>query len=206
MIDPDLYLNSDGLALGEQVARRETTAAALLETALTLAAERNPKVNALDTIAADRARARAARLDAELDDLPDDDARVELLRARPFLGVPLPLKDLGTACVDLPSSMGSVFFRFHAWDQDAVLVERYREAGFVPFARSTSPELGVNPSTEAVAYGGPTRNPWQLGHSAGGSSGGAAAAVAARIVPIAHASDGLGSIRIPAACCGLVGL
>ena len=206
MIDPDRYLTCDGLALGEQVARRETTATALLETALALAAQRNPKVNALDTIAADRARARAARLDAELDDLPDDDARVELLRARPFLGVPLPLKDLGTACVDLPSSMGSAFFRFHAWEQDAVLVERYREAGFVPFARCTSPELGVNPSTEAAVYGGPTRNPWHLGHSAGGSSGGAAAAVAARIVPIAHASDGLGSIRIPASCCGLVGL
>ena len=206
MIAPDDYLRSDGLALGARVARRESTALDLLEAALALAARLNPSINALDTIAADRARERARRLDAELDDMPDDDARVELLRSRPFLGVPLPLKDLATACVDLPSSMGSAFFRFVEWDHDAVLVERYRDAGFVPFARSTSPELGVNPSTEASVYGGPTRNPWHLGHSAGGSSGGAAAAVAAGIVPFGHASDGLGSIRIPASCCGLVGL
>ncbi|MCA3177373.1 MAG: amidase [Burkholderiaceae bacterium] len=206
MIAPDDYLRSDGLALGAKVAHRDATALDLLEAALARAALVNPKVNALDTIAAERARERARRLDAELDELPDDDARVELLRSRPFLGVPLPLKDLATACVDLPSSMGSRFFRFVEWDRDGALVERYRDAGFVPFARSTSPELGVNPSTEASVYGGPTRNPWHLGHSSGGSSGGAAAAVAAGIVPVAHASDGLGSIRIPAACCGLVGL
>jgi amidase len=206
MIPADDYVRSDGLALGAKVARREATAVELLETALALAARLNPAVNALDTIAAERALERARRLDAALDAMPDDDARVALLRDRPFLGVPLPLKDLATACVDLPSSMGSAFFRFVEWERDCTLVERYRDAGFVPFARSTSPELGVNPSTEAGVYGGPTRNPWNLAHSAGGSSGGAAAAVAAGIVPIGHASDGLGSIRIPAACCGLVGL
>ena len=206
MIAPDDYTESDGLALGAKVARRETTALELLDTALALTERLNPQVNAFDTIAAERARERARRIDAELDDLPDDDARVELLRSRPFLGVPLPLKDLSTACTDLPSSMGSAFFRFIEWERDGALVERYRAAGFVPFARSTSPELGISPSTEATVYGGPTRNPWNLAHSAGGSSGGAAAAVAARIVPIGHASDGLGSIRIPAACCGLVGL
>ena len=203
---PDDDFAQDGLALAARVARRQTTARALLETVLARAGRLNPRINALDTIAADRARERADRLDTALEALPDDDARIETLRSRPFLGVPLPLKDLSTACVDLPSSMGSAFFRFVRWDRDSTLVERYRDAGFVPFARSTSPELGVSPSTEATVYGGPTRNPWSLDHSAGGSSGGAAAAVAAGIVPVAHASDGLGSIRIPAACCGLVGL
>jgi len=203
--DPD-YSTLDGLALAAQVARRDTTAVALLEAALAATARLNPVVNALDAVAADRARQRAERLDAELDAMPDDDARVELLAARPFLGVPLPLKDLSLACVDLPSSMGSEFFRGTVWDHDAELVLRYRAAGFVPFARSTSPEMGVSPSTEAAVYGGPTRNPWNPAYSAGGSSGGAAAAVAVGIVPVAHASDGLGSIRIPAACCGLVGL
>jgi len=205
MTDPQPSL-PDGLALAAQVARRETTAVALLEAALAATARVNPVINAIDAVAADRARQRAGRLDAELDAMPDDDARVELLAARPFLGVPLPLKDLSLACVDLPSSMGSVFFRGTTWDHDAELVLRYRAAGFVPFARSTSPEMGVSPSTEATVYGGPTRNPWNPAYSAGGSSGGAAAAVAAGIVPVAHASDGLGSIRIPAACCGLVGL
>ncbi len=205
MADDD-YTHHDALALAERVARRQTTAGALLEEAVARAARLNPVINAFDAIAADRARERARRIDEALDDMPDDDARVELLRERPFLGVPLPLKDLGTACTDLPSSMGSRFFRSIAWDHDAELVVRYRAAGFVPFARSTSPELGVSPSTEAEVYGGPTRNPWDTAFSAGGSSGGAAAAVAARIVPIAHGSDGLGSIRIPAACCGLVGL
>jgi amidase len=205
-MSPEDYACLDGLALGAMVARREATAAELLETALAVADRTHASIGALHGIAADRARERARRLDAELDDMPDDDARVELLRSRPFLGVPLPLKDLGLACTDLPSSFGSRFFAGTAWDHDAELVVRYRDAGFVPFARSTSPELGLNPSTEAEVYGAPTRNPWNLAHSAGGSSGGAAAAVAAGVVPIGHASDGLGSIRIPASCCGLVGL
>lgn len=204
-MSPKDYIARDGLALAEAVARRETTAQALLDTALALTEQRNPQVNALDTLAPDKARERARQLDAELDALSAE-GRLELLARRPFLGVPLPLKDLGTACVDLPSSMGSRFFRLTHWERDSELVIRHRAAGFVPFARSTSPELGVNPSTEAVVYGGPTRNPWNLAHSSGGSSGGAAASVAAGIVPVAHATDGLGSIRIPAANCGLVGL
>ena len=116
------------------------------------------------------------------------------------------LRHLGRACVVFPSGWGSAFFRLTPFDRDGELVRRYHAAGFVPFARSTSPELGVSPSTEATVYGGPTRNPYNLAHSAGGSSGGAAAAVASGMVRIAHASDGLGSIRIPAANCGLVGL
>ena len=206
MLSESDYTSADGLALAARVARREATAEGLLDLALARAARLNPRINAFDAVAEARARERARRIDAELDAMPDDDARVGLLAARPFLGVPLPLKDLSLACTDLPSSMGSAFFRGTAWAADAELVVRYRAAGFVPFARTTSPELGVSPSTEATVYGGPTRNPWNLAHSAGGSSGGAGAAVAARIVPVSHASDGLGSIRIPASCCGLVGL
>ena len=202
----DDYTALDGLALAEAVARRETTAVAVLDRALEQAARLNPQINALDTMAPEVARERAARIDAELEALPDDAARLATLQRRPFLGVPLPLKDLGTACVDLPASMGSAFFRLIRFERDSELVLRHRAAGFIPFARSTSPELGLNPSTEATVYGGPTRNPFNLAHSSGGSSGGAAASVAAGIVPLAHATDGLGSIRIPASCCGLVGL
>jgi amidase len=206
MIQHDEFSRLDGLALAAMVARRDVTAVELLETALALTARVNPELNALVGINEAAARRHATTIDAELDDAPDDEVRTGMLRHRPFLGVPMPLKDLSTACVDLPSSVGSRFFGAVRWKVDSTLVERYRAAGFVLFARSTSPEMGVSPTTEAAVYGGPTRNPWSLAHSAGGSSGGAAAAVAAGIVPLAHATDGLGSIRIPASCCGLVGL
>lgn len=198
--------SQDALALAATIVRGETSAQAALQSALDAVARLNPQVNAIDTLAPEPAMRRAQALDAELGALRSDTERAALLEARPFFGVPLPLKDLGTACVDLPSSMGSAFFRLTHFDRDCELVRRYHGAGFVPFARSTSPELGVSPSTEATVYGGPTRNPYNLAHSAGGSSGGAAAAVASGMVRIAHASDGLGSIRIPAANCGLVGL
>jgi amidase len=196
----------DALSLAAAIVRGESSAQAELQAALDAVARLNPQVNAIDTQAPQAAMQRAQALDAELASLRSDTARAALLEAKPFFGVPLPLKDLGTACVDLPSSMGSAFFRLVSFERDAELVRRYHAAGFVPFARSTSPELGVSPSTEATVYGGPTRNPYKLTHSAGGSSGGAAAAVASGMVRIAHASDGLGSIRIPAANCGLVGL
>lgn len=196
----------DALSLAAAIVRGETSAQAALQSTLEAVARLNPQVNAIDTQAPQAAMHRAQALDAELAGLRTDTARAAFLEARPFFGVPLPLKDLGTACVDLPSSMGSAFFRFTRFERDAELVRRYHAAGFVPFARSTSPELGVSPSTEATVYGGPTRNPYHLDHSAGGSSGGAAASVASGMVRIAHASDGLGSIRIPAANCGLVGL
>jgi len=102
-------------------------------------------------------------------------------------------------------SGGSAFCKDYVPDYDSELVLRWRRAGFVAFGKTNSPEFGLVPSTEPTAFG-PTHNPWNLRHTAGGSSGGSAAAVAAGIVPIASASDGGGSIRIPAACCGLVGL
>jgi amidase len=198
---------TDALGLAHCIISGELSAREALEHAISLAARIDPAVNALCNPAHAPARDAAEALDAELAQArrqPEGLAR--LRRERPFLGVPMPLKDLATAAIGLPSTMGSRLFGRLEWPVDSALVARYRRAGFVLFARSTSPEMGISPSTEAAAYGGPTRNPWNPAHSAGGSSGGAAAAVAAGIVPIAHASDGAGSIRIPAACCGLVGL
>jgi amidase len=129
------------------------------------------------------------------------------LPAGPFRGVPFLLKDLWAHYAGQPLTNGN---RALAAERprsatDTTLVARYRAAGLVIAGRTSSPELGSVPVTEPVAYG-PTRNPWNLDRTPGGSSGGSAAAVAAGMVPVAHASDGGGSIRIPAACCGLVGL
>jgi amidase/6-aminohexanoate-cyclic-dimer hydrolase len=120
--------------------------------------------------------------------------------------VPFLLKDLGCDAIDHPCTQGSRLFRGQASSYDAELFVRLRRTGLVTFGRSTSPELGVGPTTESAVYGRPTRNPWGTDHVAGGSSGGAGAAVAAGIVPMAHGSDGGGSVRIPASCCGLFGL
>ena len=124
-----------------------------------------------------------------------------------FRGVPFLLKDLGAPYAGQAMTSGNVALRdaMPIAEADSTLVSRCRAAGLVTLGRTNSPELGSVPVTEPVAYG-PTRNPWDTERVPGGSSGGAAAAVAAGMVPIAHASDGGGSIRIPAACCGLVGL
>jgi len=115
------------------------------------------------------------------------------------------LKDLGAFQKGVPCSFGSRLFDGFVAEVDATITERYRAAGLVVLARTATPEFGLNASTEPALHG-PTRNPWDPTRSAGGSSGGAAAAVASRLLPAAHASDGGGSIRIPAACCGLFGL
>lgn len=129
------------------------------------------------------------------------------LPSGPFRGVPYLLKDLYANEAGKPISNGNKAYKEAGYiaDADTTLVSRYKAAGLVSLGRSNSPELGSVPVTEPEAWG-PTRNPWNLDRTPGGSSGGAAAAVAAGLVPIAHASDGGGSIRIPAACCGLVGL
>jgi amidase len=125
----------------------------------------------------------------------------------PFRGVPYLLKDLYAAEAGKPLSNGSKAYKAADYlsSEDTTLVSRYKASGLISIGRSNSPEFGSVPVTEPEAWG-PTRNPWDLSRTPGGSSGGSAAAVAAGIVPIAHASDGGGSIRIPAACCGLVGL
>jgi amidase len=125
----------------------------------------------------------------------------------PFRGVPYLLKDLYAAEAGKPLSNGSKAYKAadYVSTEDSTLVSRYKASGLISIGRSNSPEFGSVPVTEPEAWG-PTRNPWDLSRTPGGSSGGSAAAVAAGIVPIAHASDGGGSIRIPASCCGLVGL
>ncbi len=190
MISFSEYRTYDALGLAGLVASGEVTPNELLVTAIERLEEVNPEINAIAHRAVDAAEATIKN------GLP----------AGPFSGVPFLLKDLGAAAIDLPSSFGSRLFANTSFPVDSALVERLKRAGLVIFGRTTSPELGVGPVTEAKVYGGPTRNPWNLDHTAGGSSGGSAAAVAAGIVPAAHGSDGGGSIRIPASSSGLFGL
>lgn len=123
---------------------------------------------------------------------------------RPFAGVPIAIKD-NRPVAGMPLTMGARAFGDLVPPFEMAFVRRLRDAGFVIVGKTALPEYGIQPTTESVRNG-PTRNPWDLSRTAGGSSGGAAAAVAAGMVPVAHGNDGGGSIRIPAACCGLVGL
>lgn len=204
------WFDGDAHALAGAIVRGECSAVQALQRTLADVDAMNPRLNAVCLLRPDLGQARAQALDAELARCRDDAARDALLRARPFFGVPLLFKDLGPAVAqrDLPSRLGSRALGPHGieWALDGALAERYAAAGFVAFGRTTTPEMGISASTEALAYGGPTRNPWQPDHSAGGSSGGAGAATASGMVTIAHANDGAGSIRIPASACGLIGL
>ncbi len=123
----------------------------------------------------------------------------------PFRGVPFLLKDLTAAYAGVEMTCGSAFLRGHVPTHDSELVRRLKVAGLIVVAKTNTPEFGLPPTTEPVAFGR-SKNPWSLAHHTGGSSGGSAAAVAAGVVPMAHANDGGGSIRIPASCCGLFGL
>src|SRR5947199_578107 len=123
---------------------------------------------------------------------------------RPFAGVPIAIKD-NRPVAGMPLTMCSELYGEFVPGHDAYLVRRLREAGFVIVGKTSMPEMGILPTTEPRRFGA-ARNPWDLERTPGGSSGGAAAAVAAGMVPLAHGNDGGGSIRIPAACCGLVGL
>jgi amidase len=179
----------DGLGLSELVRRGNVTAAELLDIAIARVEARNPELNAVVSRLYDQARAAIAA------GLPDG----------PFTGVPYLLKDLGAHYAGAVTSYGSSLFKDFVLDHDSELTIRLKRAGLVIFGKTNTPEMGLAPSTEPRLFG-PTRNPWSLVHSAGGSSGGSAAAVAAGMAPMAHATDGGGSIRIPASCCGLFGL
>jgi amidase len=206
---PAPWFSGDATALALAIVRGECSAVQALERTLADVAAIDPLLNAVCRLEPELGLQQARLLDAELAACLSDAERAAQLQARPFFGVPLLLKDVGpaTAHRGLPSRAGSRLFPDgQPWPVDGTLTERYLAAGFVPFGRSTSPELGMSATTEAVAYGGPTRNPWQLAHSPGGSSGGAGAATASGMVTIAHANDGAGSIRIPASACGLIGL
>lgn len=200
----------DALALAAAIVRGELGATQALEHTLQALRDADRELRCVSLWSTEVAERRAAELDATLASCRNDGERQALLQRQPFFGVPLLLKDVGpaTAHREIPSRMGSRLFGTEGrpWPVQGALTERYLAAGFVPCGRSTSPEFGISPSTEALAYGGPTRNPWRPSHSAGGSSGGAGAALASGAVAIAHANDGAGSIRIPASACGLIGL
>ena len=179
----------DATELAGLVAKGAVSPTELLDAALAAVMIRNPSLNAVVLVQDHIARRDIAA------GLPHG----------PFRGVPFLLKDLGCEAVDFPSHNGSRLLANTRYGRDSMIYRRMRATGVVTFGRTTSPEGGIGAVTEAVVYGGPTRNPWNLDHTPGGSSGGAGAAVAAGIVAFAHGSDGGGSVRIPASSCGLFG-
>ena len=184
------YEAYDALGLAALVKAGEVSATEVLEAAIARVEARNPAVNAVVMELYDLA---AQAIEAGL---PDG----------PFTGVPFLLKDLGAALAGARTAGGSRFFAdLPPASEDSLHVSRLKRAGMVIYGKSSSCELGLSLTCEPQLYG-PSRNPWDLERTPAGSSGGAAAAVAARMLPIAHASDGFGSIRAPAASCGLVGL
>lgn len=183
------YEKHDGLGLADLIRQKQITPLELLHAVRQRLEAVNPKLNAFAYLFFDQAEAAIKQ------GLPDG----------PFKGVPFALKDLGMNLTGTVTSYGSRVWQKNLASADSTLVARYKNAGLVIFGKTTSPELGLTTTTESAAFG-KTRNPWQLEHTSGGSSGGASAAVASRILPMGHASDGGGSIRIPASCCGLFGL
>ena len=181
----------DATAQAEMVRSGEASPLELVEAAIARTEALNPELNAVIHPLFDEAR------EAAEGDLPDG----------PFRGVPFMLKDLGAALAGQPFHLGMRYLKDRDFriPVDTYLGQRFRDAGFVTIGKTNTPELGILPTTEPQAYG-PTRNPWDTGRSSGGSSGGSAAAVASGMVPVAHANDGGGSIRVPASECGLVGL
>jgi amidase len=183
------YAKYDGLGLAALVAKKKVLAIELLDEAIARAEELNPKLNAI--VYKDYDRARAA-------------AKGKLSKGA-FTGVPFLLKDIFALAQGVPTRQAARFFPPIPWPHDSEMTVRFKRAGLIPFAKTNVPEFGLVPTTESKLYGA-AHNPWDLTRSTGGSSGGSGAAVAAGIVPLAHANDGGGSIRIPASACGLVGL
>jgi amidase len=187
------YEKYDGLGLAELVRRNQVKPIELIEEAISriekLNGDRHKGLNAVVHTMYEQARKATAA------DVPDG----------AFRGVPFLMKDLDMACAGVPLTNGSRFFRDFVPNHDSELVCRYRKSGVIIVGKTNLPELGLAPVTESELFG-PARNPWDMTRTTGGSSGGAAAAVSARIVPLAHASDGGGSIRIPSSCCGVFGL
>jgi amidase len=179
----------DATAQAELVRRGEMTPLELVEAAIARIERWDPLLNAVVTRMDEQAR-EAAR-----GTLPDG----------PFTGVPYLMKDLGARIGGVRMTCGSAFLREFVPEADSELVMRLKRAGLVLAGKTSTPEFGQSPTTEPALFG-PCHNPWDLGRTPGGSSGGSAAAVAAGLVPMAHANDGGGSIRIPASCCGLFGL
>jgi amidase len=183
------YTSLDATALADLVRQKQVKPIELVEATIERIEQLNPTLNAVVTPMYEQARAAADRK------LPEG----------PFTGVPFLLKDLGASYGGVRMTMGSSFLRNFVPDHDTELVIRQKRAGLIILGKTNTPELGILPTTEPRLFG-PSRNPWDIKRTTGGSSGGSAAAVAAGIVPMAHANDGGGSIRIPASCCGLFGL
>src|SRR5437764_4088606 len=181
----------DATDQAELVRTGKMSAAELIEAAIARIEKVNPELNAVIHPLFDDARKEAAGR------LPDG----------PFTGVPMVLKDLICHTAGQPLHEGMRFLKDQGWteEEDQYLAAKFRAAGFVFVGKTNTPELGIVPACEPDAHGA-TRNPWNTEHSTGGSSGGSAAAVASGMVPVGHANDGGGSIRIPASACGLVGL
>lgn len=182
------YRQLDAAALAQLVQKKELQAVEILEIAIQRAEEVNPAINAVIHPLYDLARQMAQAVDTNA----------------PLAGVPFLLKDLALQLKGTPVSSGCRSYKIIS-KADSALVHRYRELGLLFMGKTNTPEFGLTPYTEPEAFG-PSRNPWNTSRTTGGSSGGSAAAVAAGITPIATASDGGGSIRIPASCCGLFGL
>lgn len=183
-MDFEEYRTHDAVGLAKLVADKQVTAAELLDLAKQRAAAVNPRINAIVR---------------DVPGSPSPDS------GGPFAGVPFLIKDLAQDYAGLPTSAGSRALMSTPVAEHATVVQRWLDAGLAIFGKTNTPEFGAKGITEPDAWG-PARNPWDLSRTPGGSSGGSAAAVAAGIVPCAGANDGGGSIRIPAACCGLVGL
>ena len=183
------YGKHDAVGLADVLRKREVSETQVLEEALGRMRAMQPTLNAVTCDMESFARRAIA------DGLADG----------PFRGVPFMLKDLHVLYDGAPTHNGSNFYKDNIADHDTEIVTRFKKAGLVTIAKTNSPEFGLCASTEPVSHGA-APNPWDLTRSGGGSSGGSATAVAAGVLPAAHATDGGGSIRIPASCCGLVGL
>ena len=183
------YVSHDALSLAGLVRKGDVTPLELLEEAITRAEAHNARLNFIAQELFDYGRARIE------EGLPEG----------PFHGVPFLEKDLHMHIPGERSGQGSRLYSDYRPNIRSELVDRHEKSGLVIFGKTTTPEFGLTGTTESLAEGA-TRNPWNLEHSSGGSSGGAASAVAAGVIPLAHASDGGGSIRIPASACGLFGL
>lgn len=183
----DDYLRHDAVGLAERVASKAVTARELAETAIAVIEALNPAINAVICKNYEQALEAA-----------------ESPLGGPLSGVPFLLKDVYLHCYDMPTTWGSHYFRGCEPRPDSTMVQRWRNAGLTILGKTNAPEFAAEFVTEPAAYGR-TVNPWNAGVTVGGSSGGAAAAVASGMVPMAHATDLGGSIRIPAACCGLYG-